>query len=113
MSQATATTAAAVDDSAAERPSDERPRSRGTIRSYWRLAGGYWRGRTARQAWILTLSVAVLVVANIGVHGAPATLHLPLPEGEDYETVGGYINMIYGRIPDIGDTVAAGEAPLP
>ncbi|WP_187261117.1 hemolysin family protein [Pontibacter beigongshangensis] len=32
-------------------------------------------------------------------------LPYPLPEGEDYETVGGLVNMIYGQIPeDINDT---------
>ncbi|WP_207435445.1 hemolysin family protein [Sabulibacter ruber] len=35
-------------------------------------------------------------------------LPYPLPEGEDYETVGGYLNMIYGRIPEIGETVVEG-----
>ncbi|MBC3539970.1 hemolysin family protein [Rufibacter sediminis] len=35
-------------------------------------------------------------------------LPYPLPEGEDYETVGGYLNMIYGRIPEIGETVVHG-----
>ncbi|MBC8084010.1 MAG: HlyC/CorC family transporter [Hymenobacter sp.] len=27
----------------------------------------------------------------------------PLPEGEDYETVGGLLNVIYGNIPEVGD----------
>ncbi|WP_210463607.1 MULTISPECIES: hemolysin family protein [Rufibacter] len=35
-------------------------------------------------------------------------LPYPLPEGEDYETVGGYLNMIYGRIPEIGETAVHG-----
>ena len=30
-------------------------------------------------------------------------LPFPLPEGEDYETVGGLLNVIYGSIPDVGD----------
>ncbi|WP_262922832.1 hemolysin family protein [Hymenobacter aerilatus] len=30
-------------------------------------------------------------------------LPYPLPEGDDYETVGGLLNMIYGNIPDVGD----------
>ncbi|MGV3505228.1 MAG: hemolysin family protein [Adhaeribacter sp.] len=30
-------------------------------------------------------------------------LPYPLPEGEDYETVGGLINVIYGTIPETGD----------
>ncbi|PSR54332.1 hemolysin [Adhaeribacter arboris] len=32
-----------------------------------------------------------------------------LPEGEDYETVGGLINVIYGAIPEIGDTAIFNE----
>ncbi|MGV3540006.1 MAG: hemolysin family protein [Rufibacter sp.] len=35
-------------------------------------------------------------------------LPYPLPEGEDYETVGGYVTMIYGRIPEVGETVVHG-----
>jgi len=30
-------------------------------------------------------------------------LPYPLPEGDDYETVGGLLNMIYGNIPEVGD----------
>ncbi|MBC6990665.1 MULTISPECIES: hemolysin family protein [Hymenobacter] len=30
-------------------------------------------------------------------------LPYPLPEGEDYETVGGLLNVIYGNIPEVGD----------
>ena len=30
-------------------------------------------------------------------------LPFPLPEGEDYETVGGLLNVIYGSIPEVGD----------
>ncbi|GEO06384.1 hypothetical protein AAE02nite_40480 [Adhaeribacter aerolatus] len=36
-------------------------------------------------------------------------LPYPLPEGEDYETVGGLINVIYGTIPEIGDTAVYNE----
>ncbi len=30
-------------------------------------------------------------------------LPYPLPEGDDYETVGGLLNMLYGNIPEVGD----------
>jgi len=30
-------------------------------------------------------------------------LPYPLPEGDDYETVGGLLNVIYGSIPEVGD----------
>ena len=36
-------------------------------------------------------------------------LPYPLPEGEDYETVGGLINVIYGTIPEIGDSAVYNE----
>ncbi|MGV3587286.1 MAG: hemolysin family protein [Adhaeribacter sp.] len=36
-------------------------------------------------------------------------LPYPLPEGEDYETVGGLINVIYGTIPEINDTAVYNE----
>jgi CBS domain containing-hemolysin-like protein len=29
----------------------------------------------------------------------------PLPEGDEYETVAGYISVIFGRIPDLSDTI--------
>ncbi|MEA3057645.1 MAG: vitamin B12/bleomycin/antimicrobial peptide transport system ATP-binding/permease protein, partial [Sphingomonadales bacterium] len=48
-------------------PDDKRPRPRGSVRAYWRLAGGYWKGATAAQAWGLTLLSLVLVVGNIVV----------------------------------------------
>jgi CBS domain containing-hemolysin-like protein len=36
-------------------------------------------------------------------------LPYPLPEGEDYETVGGLINVIYGTIPDLDETAVFNE----
>jgi CBS domain containing-hemolysin-like protein len=30
-------------------------------------------------------------------------LPFPLPEGDDYETVGGLLGVIYGSIPEVGD----------
>jgi CBS domain containing-hemolysin-like protein len=35
-------------------------------------------------------------------------LPYPLPEGEDYETVGGFINYIFGHIPDKDETMVYG-----
>ena len=55
------------DDPPAGLPRDKRPRKPGTVGQYWRLAGGYWRGRTARTAWALTIVTIGLVIANIGV----------------------------------------------
>ncbi len=48
-------------------PTDKRPRKAGTVRQYWRLAGGFWRGPTARIAWTLTFGTIALVIANIAV----------------------------------------------
>jgi putative ATP-binding cassette transporter len=55
------------DPSALPLPDDKRPRPRGSVRAYWRLAGAYWKGPTAIQAWSLTLISLVLVVGNIVV----------------------------------------------
>ena len=52
---------------AAPLPKDIRPRSPGTLRIYWALAGGFWRGPTKRKAWLLTLATLALVIANIAV----------------------------------------------
>src|SRR3954454_15670215 len=46
---------------------DKRPSPKGSVRAYWRLAGDYWRGPTAFQAWGLTVISFVLVVGNIVV----------------------------------------------
>ena len=59
--------AAAVEAAEKPLPKDKRPRTRGTFGEYWRLAGGYWHGTTARAAWSLTLLTIVLVIANISV----------------------------------------------
>jgi len=48
-------------------PDDTRPRRRGSVRAYWQLAGGYWKGPTAPQAWGLSILSLILVVANIVV----------------------------------------------
>ena len=41
--------------------------TRGSLRAYWRLAGAYWKGPTAPQAWSLTLIGLALVIGNIVV----------------------------------------------
>src|ERR1700722_13579954 len=46
-------------------PDDPRPNARGSVRAYWRLAGDYWKGQTAVQAWALTITGVVLVDSNI------------------------------------------------
>ena len=48
-------------------PGDQRPNPTGSVRGYWRLAGDYWKGPTALQAWGLTIVSFVLVVGNIVV----------------------------------------------
>lgn len=60
-------TDALSDDPPPGLPRDKRPRTPGTTGQYWRLAGGYWKGPTARVAWTLTIVTIVLVIANISV----------------------------------------------
>lgn len=43
------------------------------------------------------------VAAATSIHDANEYLPYPLPESEDYETVGGLLNVVYGSIPEIGD----------
>lgn len=43
------------------------------------------------------------VAASTAILDANEFLPFPLPEGDDYETVGGLVNVIYGAIPEIGD----------
>lgn len=46
---------------------DPRPRANASVRAYFTLAGGFWRGATARTAWKLTLASIFLVAANTTV----------------------------------------------
>src|SRR4051794_21251631 len=43
---------------------------RQVARQFGRFTSGWWRGATARRAWFLTIALATLVVANIGVNVA-------------------------------------------
>jgi CBS domain containing-hemolysin-like protein len=43
------------------------------------------------------------VNTSTAISDANEYLPYPLPEGEDYETVGGLLNMIYGNIPEVND----------
>src|SRR3712207_3542476 len=53
-------------------PSSSRPRRKSydsrVARDFARLVGGWWRGATARRAWVLSLGLAGLVVTNIGLN---------------------------------------------
>jgi putative ATP-binding cassette transporter len=40
----------------------------GVARGFARLVGGWWRGASAGRAWFLSLSLAALVIANIGLN---------------------------------------------
>jgi vitamin B12/bleomycin/antimicrobial peptide transport system ATP-binding/permease protein len=40
----------------------------GVARDFARLVGGWWRGASAGRAWFLSLGLAALVVANIGLN---------------------------------------------
>src|SRR5918997_3137267 len=53
-------------------PDDPRDRTydRRVAREFARLASGWWRGASARNAWLLTLALATLVIGNIGVNVA-------------------------------------------
>jgi putative ATP-binding cassette transporter len=53
-------------------PDDPRDRTydRRVTREFARLASGWWRGASARNAWLLTLALAALVIGNIGVNVA-------------------------------------------
>ncbi|MDF7813352.1 hemolysin family protein [Hymenobacter sp. YC55] len=43
------------------------------------------------------------VNTSTAIPDANEYLPYPLPEGDDYETVGGLLNVIYGNIPEVGD----------
>ncbi len=43
------------------------------------------------------------VAAATSISDANEFLPFPLPESEDYETVGGLLNVVYGSIPEVGD----------
>src|SRR3712207_692974 len=41
---------------------------RQVARQFARFVAGWWRGPTARRAWFLTVALATLVIANIGLN---------------------------------------------
>ncbi|MVN78469.1 DUF21 domain-containing protein [Hymenobacter sp. HMF4947] len=43
------------------------------------------------------------VSTSTPISDANEYLPYPLPEGDDYETVGGLLNVLYGNIPEVGD----------
>jgi CBS domain containing-hemolysin-like protein len=43
------------------------------------------------------------VNTSTAISDANEYLPYPLPEGDDYETVGGLLNVLYGNIPEVGD----------
>jgi CBS domain containing-hemolysin-like protein len=43
------------------------------------------------------------VNTSTAISDANEYLPFPLPEGDDYETVGGLLNVLYGNIPEVGD----------
>ena len=43
------------------------------------------------------------MIATTAISDANEFLPFPMPEGEDYETVGGLINVLYGTIAEVGD----------
>jgi putative ATP-binding cassette transporter len=54
----------AVGDSGQE---PEAPAPAETARAFFRVAGGFWSGRTRRRAWTLTAAIVALVLVNLAV----------------------------------------------
>jgi CBS domain containing-hemolysin-like protein len=52
-----------------------------------------------------TKTGAMLLDARLPIEEVPAVLHWPIPESDQYETVGGYIISELGRIPEQGEEV--------
>ncbi|HYF56573.1 MAG TPA: SbmA/BacA-like family transporter, partial [Salinarimonas sp.] len=46
---------------------------RAVVGLFWRTVRGWWRGATARRAWLLTAALATLVLVNIGANLAVNT----------------------------------------
>jgi CBS domain containing-hemolysin-like protein len=56
--------------------------------------------------WIEKISETEYIAnARTNIIDANEQLPIPLPEGEEYETVGGYINLLFGKIPALNETV--------
>jgi CBS domain containing-hemolysin-like protein len=54
--------------------------------------------------WVEKISeTEFLVNARSNINDANEILPVPLPEGEEYETVAGYVNLLFGRIPNRND----------
>lgn len=49
-----------------------------------------------------------LVDATASISDANELLPIPLPEQESYDTVSGYINMLFGRIPSVNEKIEEG-----
>lgn len=57
--------------------------------------------------WIEKLSETEYIAnARANIIDANEQLPVPLPEGEEYETVGGYINLLFGKIPSLNEKVS-------
>lgn len=57
----------ARDDVLVTADEEERGPGRRLHRAFWSLSSGFWRGRTAMQAWVFTLLIFALIGANIGI----------------------------------------------
>ena len=49
---------------------EETPKAAFRFRRFFALVSGFWRGPTARMAWLMTLAIAAGVVFNIGLQYA-------------------------------------------
>lgn len=57
--------------------------------------------------WIEKISDTEYIAnARANIIDANEQLPVPLPEGEEYETVGGYINLLFGKIPALNEKVS-------
>ena len=57
--------------------------------------------------WVEKASDTEFIVnARSNIIDANEVLPLPLPEGEEYETVGGYVNLLFGKIPSKNEKIS-------
>ena len=53
-----------------------------------------------------------LVSAMLPIQDVNERIGVKLPEDEDYETLGGYVSKLFGRIPEVNDTKRAGPVEV-
>src|SRR5262245_50097482 len=85
-----------------------RMRRRLLLRRFWQSAAGFWRGRSARRAWLLSAAILALILVNLAASYAMNVWNREIFNGLEQRDAGRVLNLSLIHFPLLAASVCLG-----